>query len=339
MTRRDAGAHVEERRIIARQVAHLSRLIGDLLDVSRITQGKVELEHRPVDLKTVVAHALEQTQPLFDQRGGAVQVSLEEAPARVRGDAVRLTQVLCNLLVNAAKFTPAGKAVRMRLRCEPGWAQLVVEDEGCGIAPALLPRVFDPFVQGGQALDRQAGGLGLGLAIVRMLVQLHGGSVAVHSDGEDQGSRFTVHLPTCEDAPAAPEREAAAPPAGGRGARLLVVDDNTDAATTLAELLRVVGYEVRCAADGLEALALLESWPADLALLDIGLPGMDGYELAAEVRAGPRGEAIRLVALTGYGQENDRARALEARFDEHLVKPVAADKLFEVLGRLLAAGG
>ena len=338
MARRDSQAHVDERRIIARQVAHLSRLIDDLLDVSRITQGKVALQRGPVDLKAIVAQALEQTQPLYARRARPVQVSLCEGPARVVGDGVRLTQVLCNLLINAAKFTPAERDVHLRLRSGPEWIEVEVEDQGRGIAPALLPRVFELFVQGGQGIDRQGGGLGLGLAIVRRLVELHGGAVSAHSEGEGLGSRFVIRLPASPEA-VAPEAQRV--PASGAAsapcARLLVVDDNQDAGQTLAELLRLDGYQVRCAGDGASALALLQQEPADLALLDIGLPGMDGYELATRIRESSLGAEIRLVALTGYGQDNDRARAKAARFDEHLVKPVAPERLAEVLAALLPA--
>jgi PAS domain S-box-containing protein len=335
MARRDSEAHVQERKIIARQVAHLSRLIDDLLDVSRITQGKVELQRQPVDMKAIVAQALEQTQPLYAKRARPVQVAVCDAGTPVSGDGVRLTQVLCNLLINAAKFTPPERDVRLALRAEPGWIEAVVEDEGRGIAPGLLPRVFDLFVQGGQGIDRQGGGLGLGLAIVRRLVELHGGTVTAHSEGEGRGSRFTVRLPASGAPAPLTLAEPSGAPAHAASARLLIVDDNQDAAFTLAELLRMDGYEVRCAPDGPSALELLQSAPADLALLDIGLPGIDGYELASRIRGSALGTAIKLVALTGYGQDNDRARAKAARFDEHLVKPVAPDRLVQVLQDLL----
>jgi signal transduction histidine kinase/PAS domain-containing protein len=336
MARRDPASHLEERRIIGRQVAHLSRLIDDLRDVSRITQGKVELQRQPVDMRVIVAHALEQTQPVFERRAQAPAVALPAQPAWVSGDVVRLTQVLCNLLINAAKFTPPDGRVELRVQTLAGWVEVAVQDSGRGIAPQLLPQVFDLFVQGRQSLDRQTGGLGLGLAIVRMLVEMHGGSVSAASDGEGCGSCFTVRLPAIEDRPGVPEEPAAsrATPASG-GLRLLVVDDNVDAGETLAELLRVLGFEVRCAPDGESALALLENYRPHLGLLDIGLPGLDGYQLASMLRADARTRDMRLVALTGYGTEADRARALASGFDEHLVKPAAADRLFETLERLL----
>ena len=334
MARRDPGAAIEERRIIGRQVAHMSRLIDDLLDVSRITQGKIQLHREAVDLKAVVANAVELTRPVFEKHTHPVELRLQPAPVFVSGDAVRLTQVLCNLLVNAAKFTPNEGRVTLALDSLDGWARMEVADTGCGIAPELLPRVFDLFVQGRQAMDRQSGGLGLGLALVHTLVEMHGGSVEVHSEGPGRGSRFRLRLPTCDPAPTpalAPAAEAPAATDAPSSGRVLVVDDNQDAAETLADLLRVVGYEARCAGDAQAALALLADFSPDLALLDIGLPGTDGYQLAGLLRADPRAAALKLVALTGYGRDNDRARALAAGFDEHLVKPVGAERLFEVL--------
>jgi signal transduction histidine kinase len=335
MALRGPGASVEERRIIGRQVTHLSRLVEDLLDVSRITQGKVQLRREAVDMRTVVANAVELTRPLFETHAHPVELRLGERRAIVSGDAVRLTQVLCNLLVNAAKFTPRDGHVTLGLRAEGGFVEILVEDSGSGIAPQLLPRVFDLFVQGQQAMDRRAGGLGLGLTIVRMLVEMHGGTVAAASEGPGLGSSFIVRLPSSSEMiePAA-ESEPAQPPEVS-GGRILVVDDNADAASTLASLLQLVGYEVRCAGDGEAALALLDDYVPELALLDIGLPGIDGYQLARLLRADPRMAGARLVALTGYGRDNDRARALQARFDEHLVKPVMADRLLEVLKELL----
>ncbi len=310
MALRDPDASVDERRIIGRQVTHLSRLIEDLLDVSRITQGKVELRRKAVDMRTVVANAVELTLPLFEHHVHPVELRLAARPAIVSGDAVRLTQVLCNLLVNAAKFTPHDGRVTLGLRTEGGFVEIYVEDSGSGIAPQLLPRVFDLFVQGQQAMDRQAGGLGLGLAIVRMLVEMHGGTVSAASEGPGHGSRFTVRLPAHQGQPELAVDTDPAPLEEAGGGRILVVDDNADAASTLAELLQLVGYEVRCAGAGEAALALLDDYVPDLALLDIGLPGMDGYQLARLLRADPRMAGARLVALTGYGRDNDRARAL-----------------------------
>jgi signal transduction histidine kinase/ActR/RegA family two-component response regulator len=332
MELRDGSHAAEERRIIERQVGHLSRLVDDLLDVSRITQGKIQLERAQVDMNSVVARALELTQPVFERRARPIELDLPADALAVSGDAVRLTQVLCNLLTNAAKFTPESARITLRLAEVDNHVEVTVEDAGRGIAPEMLPRVFDLFVQGAQPSDRQAGGLGLGLAIVRTLVHMHGGTVTAHSDGPGTGSRFTVRLAKA-DAPAASEmpRQRAQTPRGN--GRVLLVDDNADAAETMARLLTLTGYEVRTANDAHAALALLDTFTADIGLLDIGLPGMDGYELARRLRADPRSRAMRLIALTGYGREPDRHRSAEAGFDEHFVKPVVVDRLLEMLAQ------
>ncbi|HMC15949.1 MAG TPA: ATP-binding protein [Albitalea sp.] len=335
MARRNDGAAAVERRIIERQVAHLLRLVDDLLDVSRIAEGKIQLQHERVDMKAVVATALELVNPLLERRHQALELELPDEALFVSGDAVRLAQVLSNLLTNAVKFTPPDGRIWLRLRHAGDKVEVVVEDTGSGIAPELLPRVFDLFSQGEQHIDRRAGGLGLGLAIVRTLVQLHGGSVSAHSDGPGRGSRFVVRLPWTEAPALATATLPAMPAPQRRGGRILLVDDNRDALEMLGALLRDAGHEVHDAADGPGALARLDEFVPDLALLDIGLPGMDGYELASRLRADPRCPAIRLVALTGYGRQPDRERALAARFDEHLVKPVAADRLLDVIEGLL----
>ena len=336
MQRVDPQVHAAERRVIGRQVMHLSRLIDDLLDISRITQGKIQLRREAVDLTAVIANAIELTSPVYDQHRWPVEVRLASEPATVMGDPVRLTQVLCNLLINAAKFTSKDGRVVLRLVVRDGMADVSVEDSGRGIDPELLPRVFDLFVQGQQAIDRRSGGLGLGLAIVKSLVEMHGGEVSAASEGPGHGSRFAVHLPVVESAPVQPSRPAPLE-AQAVGARVLLVDDNADAAESLAELLRMVGYEVHTAGHAETALALLDDFSPQLGLLDIGLPDIDGYELAARLRADPRSQGMRLVALTGYGRDNDRARALAANFDEHLVKPVAIERLLQVMGELLQA--
>nr|WP_255481853.1 MULTISPECIES: ATP-binding protein [Ramlibacter] len=334
MARRSPQVALEERRVIGRQVNHLSRLIDDLLDVSRITRGKVELQREAIDLRAVAANALEMTRPLFERHEHPVDVELPREPVTVEGDFVRLAQVLGNLLVNAAKFTPTGGQVAVRVRREGPTALVQVQDTGCGIDPALLTGVFDMFVQGRQAMDRRTGGLGLGLAIVRSLVDLHGGDVRAHSDGVGRGATFTVRLPVTETA-AAPAHAPAHAETGPGSGRILVVDDNVDAAETLAELLQLLGYETRTAGDAQSALAALAAFRPQVALLDIGLPGIDGYELAGMVRQRPEGSGIGLIALTGYGQESDRARALEAGFDDHLVKPVPMDRLTELIARYM----
>jgi signal transduction histidine kinase/CheY-like chemotaxis protein len=335
MSMRGDTVTASERRIIARQVAHLSRLVDDLLDVSRITRGKIQLKREVVDLAGVIDKAIELAQPLLDKRERPIDLELPHQAVLVEGDGVRLAQVVSNLLTNAAKFTRDDGAIRVRVHTEDGHAQIAVEDEGSGIAPTLLPHVFDLFVQGAQTIDRQSGGLGLGLTIVKTLVHMHGGTVSAHSDGAGRGSRFVVRLPRAElgGAPsAAPAPARASMP--GRG-RVLVVDDNRDAAQTLAVLLETAGYEVRTAADGAQALHHLDSFDADVAILDIGLPSMSGYDLARALRGDARFARLRLVALTGYGRDPDRQRALRSGFDEHLVKPVAPERLLDVLGGML----
>ena len=335
MGKREADTTARERGIIERQVSHLMRLVDDLLDVSRITQGKIQLQLAPVDLAAVVARALELTQPVFEKRARRVEVSLPDEPVQVMGDAVRLTQVLCNLLTNAAKFTPSAGRIALCVRQVQDQAEILVEDSGSGMSPDLLPHVFDLFTQGQQAIDRHAGGLGLGLAIVKTLVQMHGGSVTAASEGPGRGSRISVRLPAgvAAQPQAEPAHPALALPRGS--GRILVVDDNADAAHTVAELLDSEGYETRVCGDGPAALALLNDFHPELMLLDIGLPGMDGYDLARRLRADPRTSQAHLIALTGYGSARDRELARAAGFDEHLVKPVSPQQLLAALASWL----
>jgi PAS domain S-box-containing protein len=332
MDRRGEPATAREREIIARQVAHLSRLIDDLLDISRIVSGKVEIARAAVDLRGVVERSLEMARPLFEQSSVTIECVLDGEPLWVEGDAVRLAQVVANLLVNAAKFSRAGGRVEVRLEARQGELELVVRDWGVGIEPGLLPRVFELFVQGAQPLDRRSGGLGLGLAIVARLIELHGGRVTAHSDGPGQGATFSVVLPRSTQ-----QQHEVSPPAEpvlARG-RLLIVDDNVDVTVLLAELLRDCGFEVTAASSGAEALRVIEGARPDIAILDIGLPGMSGYELARELRARPELQALRLIAMTGYGRATDRDAAHAAGFDRHVVKPVAPDELLALLHELL----
>jgi signal transduction histidine kinase/CheY-like chemotaxis protein len=335
MERRGGDENALERRIIERQVAHLLRLVDDLLDVSRIARGKIQIQRERIDMRAVVERALELTQPALERRVRGIDISMPPQPVWVTGDAVRLAQVLSNLLANAAKFTPPDERIALVLRADERVVEAAVEDRGSGIAPELLPRIFDLFTQGEQGMDRHAGGLGLGLAIVKTLVQMHGGTVHAESEGPGQGSRFVVRLPAAGPAELAPHEVRSAPVPARRRGRVLLVDDNADAADMLGELLRDAGHDVCIAADGPAALAALDSFVPEVALLDIGLPGMDGYELAGRLRADPRTDGLRIVALTGYGREPDRARALATHFDEHLVKPVSAERLLEVTARLL----
>jgi signal transduction histidine kinase/CheY-like chemotaxis protein len=338
MARRGGQESAMERRIIERQVAHLLRLVDDLLDVSRIARGKIQLSLERLRIQSVVDRALEITQPALERRALPVAVSLPKEPVFVNGDAVRLAQVLANLLTNAAKFTPGDARIAINVRVDGESVEIVVADHGSGISPDLLPRVFDLFTQGEQGMDRHAGGLGLGLAIVKTLVTLHGGTVSAASDGIGRGATFTVRLPIAQQE-ALPDVSAPPPAAIARhSGRVLLVDDNVDAAELLQVVLVDAGYEVRTAYDGPSALASLDNFTPDVALLDIGLPGMDGYELAGRLRADPRLRSmrpLRLVALTGYGREHDRARALATHFDEHLVKPVSAEDLLATMAKLL----
>ena len=335
MARRDGAAEARERRIIERQVAHLSRMVDDLLDVSRIASGKIELRRERVDLRDVVARALELTEPLWRGRRRAPEVNSTTAPIWVSADPVRLTQVICNLITNAVKFSASDQRIGIALDRQGDTALLRVEDEGVGIAPELAPRIFERFVQGAQALQRASGGLGLGLAIAKNLVELHGGTIAVASAGIGQGARFTVTLPVVEAATGAAAAPVDAASLATSPTRLLIVDDNDDAAQSLALVLRYEGHEVETAADGDAALRLLDRFTPAAAILDIGLPTMNGYELAGALRADPRTRGIVLIALTGYGRGPDRRRALDAGFDEHLVKPVEFDKLLATLDALL----
>lgn len=332
MALRDGDVAATERAIIQRQVDHLIHIVDELLDVSRITSGKVELALEPLDLSTVVAEALETTAPGFAERGHRVEVSLPEAELPVLGDRHRLGQSVANLLTNAAKYTEPGGRVWVAGAIEDQHAVVRVRDDGVGIAPELLPRLFDTFVQGDQSLDRSHGGLGLGLAIVRSLVSQHGGTISVHSDGVGQGSEFVLRLPLARESPPQPGAGGvAALPRGTRAGRVLVVDDNQDAAALLGELLKASGYAVSLAPDGARALEQSAAFAPEFAILDIGLPGMDGFELATRLRALPGGDAMRLIAVTGYGRDPDRARSVGAGFDAHLVKPISLADLVRAL--------
>jgi PAS domain S-box-containing protein len=318
--------------IIGRQTGHLTRLVDDLLDVARVTSGKIELQRRPVELRALAGRCLD----ALAQAGRTERhtVVLEGEPVHVDGDAARLEQVLNNLVDNALKYTPGSGRVTVTTERAGETAVLRVRDTGQGIRTDLLAHVFDLFVQEPQSLDRSRGGLGLGLALVKRLVELHGGSVAVWSAGPGQGTEFTVKLPAVA-APAAQTSvmRAGSPPATARGRRVLVVEDSPDARQSLRLLLELAGHEVETSEDGPSGLAKLRDFRPDVALIDLGLPGLDGYAVARAVRQWPETRAIRLVAVTGYGQAEDRRRALAAGFDLHVTKPVDASMLDEMLGR------
>jgi CheY-like chemotaxis protein/two-component sensor histidine kinase len=307
--------------LIDRQVQHLTRLVDDLLDVSRITQGKVVLQKERLDLAAVVSRAIEASRPLIDARHHELFVTLPSQAVRVEGDPVRLAQVFANLLNNAAKYTLDGGRLQLFVERTSDEALVRVRDNGVGISADLLPRVFELFTQGDRSLARSEGGLGIGLTMVKSLVEMHGGRVEARSEGLGRGSEFLVHLPILASKPVlAPTGSPGAAPALP-SRRVLVVDDNQDAAQSLATLLRIRGQEVHVAFDGPSALQAAESFGPDIIFLDIGLPGMDGYEVAQHLRKQPQLDKMLLVALTGYGQQDDRRRSHEAGFDVHLVKP------------------
>lgn len=327
----DGEAVERARAVIERQLGHLVRLVDDLLDVSRVSRGKIELHRRPLDLASVAHHAVETCRALIDARGHTLAVTTPADPLRVEGDFVRLTQVVSNLLHNAAKYTDPGGRIALTVARDGAEAVLEVRDSGRGIDPRVLPHLFDLFFQADRDLDRADGGLGIGLSLVRSLVEMHGGRVEAASAGRGGGSEFTVRLPVLTGAAVAP---AAPPTAGARAAtRVLVVDDNVDAAESLAVLLGLDGHEVLVSHDGLEAVEVALRERPSVVLLDIGLPGLTGYEVCREIRMGGLTDAL-IVAVTGYGQEQDRRLAREAGFDAHQVKPVDP----EVLRALLATG-
>ena len=318
--------------IIARQARHMAGLVDDLLDVSRVTRGLVVLATEPVDLNAVVRDAAEQVQALVRDKGHALELNVLPEPAKVLGDRKRLVQVAGNLLHNAAKFTSQGGRIAVALRLDGADVVLEVRDNGIGMQPAELERAFDMFVQGERTPDRSLGGLGIGLALVRSLVELHGGSVGVDSAGPGLGSVFTVRLPRLvDDAPALVPSVVAGPDAGAAGLKVMVVDDNVDAAQILSMYVAAQGHAVRTEFGPAQALALAPDFAPDVCLLDIGLPGMDGYELARRLRALPATRTAMLVAVSGYGQEQDRADSAAAGFDHHLVKPVDMAALEEIL--------
>jgi len=317
---------IQAQDILMRQSRHLTRIVDDLLDLARLARGKVKLDMGPVELSAVVEATIAALRV-----AGRVQHTLTTrlAPAWVRADRTRIEQVITNLVTNALKYTPPGGAIDVALEARAGEAVLTVVDNGVGIAPDLMPRLFDIFVQGKVSLDRSQGGLGIGLALVRSLVTLHGGAVDVHSTGTGHGSVFTLRLPLLEHGPAEAPAAIAPPPGAARAAltTVLLVEDNEDARRMLAALLAASGYRVLEADNGIDGLALAREARPEVAILDIGLPGLDGYELAARLRADAATRPMRLIALTGYGQAGDRDRALGAGFDVHLVKPVKFDEL------------
>jgi CheY-like chemotaxis protein len=327
--------------VIVRQVKHLVRLVDDLLDVSRVARGRVTLTTKRLELSTVVSRAVEAIGPLVDERRHRLVLSVPVKGLEIEADEVRLTQVVNNLLMNAARYTPPGGSIAVSATREGNDVVLRVRDTGVGIDPALLPDVFETFVQAAPAPGRAPGGLGLGLSLVRTLTELHGGTVAARSDGPGRGSEFVVRLPA--SAPSLGLRSSPTPESPVRlrdvnahTTRVLLVDDNLDILDGVARLLTLCGYDVMTASDSLAAIALAESFRPQVAILDIGLPVMDGYTLGRELRSRQPDAPPILIALTGFSQERDKQRSGAAEFTVHLVKPIDTDELLELLCQLVA---
>jgi signal transduction histidine kinase/CheY-like chemotaxis protein len=321
------------RALMERQVAQMVRLIDDLLDLSRVSRGRIELRHERIEVRALVQAAMDICGTAIHAAGHRFTLELPEAPVALRCDPTRLVQVISNLLSNAAKYTPAGGHITLSARRQDSTVEIAVRDTGMGIPSDMLGRVFEMFTQVPQSLERSQGGLGIGLTLVKRLVELHGGTVEARSAGPGLGAEFVVRLPEDASAVPAPTVAVLPPPAQVRRQRILIADDNRDAADSLAYMLRIAGHEVRTAYDGGEAVAVAESWLPAVALLDLGMPRVSGYEAARRLRASPACAAMTLVALTGWGQPDDRSRSLAAGFDHHVVKPVDPS----MLERLLAA--
>lgn len=331
-----SGEHLSQTTgVIRRQVTQLVRLIDDLVDVSRITRDAISLRREPVLVSSVVAHATEATRPLFDLRGHELTIHMPDPTLTVDGDPARLSQIIGNVLNNAAKFTAPGGQVWLNTNQVGTKVAIQIRDNGIGIAPEVMPKVFDLFTQVGEPRDRSEEGLGIGLALVRRLVEMHEGHVRVHSEGIGSGTEVIVTLPLI----AASERPAPTPAPASRdaaGCRIVLADDNEDAVAALELLLKSWGYEVCTAADGGEAVEAVQAFRPKVVLLDLGMPRVDGYEAARRIRKRPDGQEFVLIALTGWGQPQDRLRTHEAGFDAHLVKPVSDEELFHTI-RLLTS--
>jgi CheY-like chemotaxis protein/two-component sensor histidine kinase len=327
-------AQERAREMMDRQLGHLVRLVDDLLDMARISSGKVELKKERVALNSVLSSAVETSMPLMTAGGHTLKVHVPEGILQIEADATRLAQVVSNLLNNAAKYTPHGGHVELSVRREASRVAIAVSDTGVGIAAEALPEVFEMFTQVGRNRDRSQGGLGIGLALVRSLVELHGGTVTVESPGSGGGSTFTVRLPLAESKEHERSIFSASTAEAAPSRRVLVVDDNADAAESLAALLELSGHATRVANDGDEAVRIAHEFHPDIVFLDIGMPGKDGYEVARELRASQHTCQAVLVALTGWGAKDDRARSRRAGFDHHLTKPAALEAVDELLARI-----
>jgi PAS domain S-box-containing protein len=316
------------RDVMERQVGQLTRLVDDLLEVSRVTSGSIRLQREQVDVASVVSQAIESSRPLIESRRHALEISLPATRLTVDGDPARLSQVIVNLLNNAAKYTPEGGRIEVEVGSDGDHAIVKVCDNGVGIPPELMPKIFDLFTQGERTLDRSEGGLGIGLTLVRRLVEMHGGSVDVRSAGADRGSEFAVRLPLVERIAATADSGETTPDAEeSRPQRVLIVDDNIDAATSMMMFVRAWGFDVRTAHDGVGAVEAALDYRPDIILLDLGLPQLDGYEVAERIRSVSKLRDTALIAVTGYGREEDRRRTRDAGFLHHFVKPVDPDSL------------
>jgi len=338
MRHKSQGAFTREQLVIERQVNHLTRLVDDLLDVAKIARGKVDLRREIVDLADVTVKAVEMASDLLEQRHHRLSIRCEKGRFLCHADPIRLAQVIANLLTNAARYTDPGGDIELSVEARDEQLILTVKDSGIGISAEMLPRVFNLFEQAARSADRAQGGLGLGLALVKNLVVLHGGTVSAHSDGLGRGSTFTVSLPAAAHQTRLPSpAKGSVAQAGSRSGRVLIVDDNLDAAELLQHALEATGYAVEMATDPMTALDVAARFAPEVAILDIGLPVIDGYELATRLLVLRETADCRLIALTGYGQEHDRQRSLDAGFYEHLVKPVDVDRLVRLVEAVRAA--
>lgn len=322
------------RAIAERQVEHMSRLVDDLMDVSRITRGKVELRERSFDLRRAAKEAARSVAPTMEAKGHRLVVDLPDSAAMIRADPTRIEQVIVNILGNAAKYTDPGGTIVLAVTRDRSGVVLSIKDDGVGIDRHDLPKVFDLFAQADRPIDRTQGGLGIGLTVVRRLVELHGGGVEARSDGPGTGTEIVVRLPLVEGTDAEDDVAETRSSSGGRAVRVLLVEDNEDGARTLAAILELHGHRVRVAGDGLTALEVAREFAPEVVLADIGLPGIDGYELARRLRLEPGMEEVKLIAVTGYGQPEDESKAEAAGFDRHLTKPIDVALLigsFEVM--------
>jgi two-component system, chemotaxis family, CheB/CheR fusion protein len=328
------GGRSREIDVIKRQSRHMVRLLDDLLEASRIDRNKIELVRRVMDLRSVIDDAISAMRARFVERGVSLAIDPSPTPLRIDGDAARLLQVVVNLLSNAVKFTPTGGSVLLSARAHDGDGIVSVRDDGIGIDPGEIGKVFELFFQAKPNLARTDGGVGVGLALARRVVELHGGHVVAKSDGPGRGSEFVVYIPLARDAleiPETPSSMRGSMPSPGK--TIVLVDDNADSCAMMEELLRREGYDVASAHDGQSGLELIDRRDPEIAIIDIGLPGLSGYEIARRVRTECRHPDIFLIALTGYGAADDRRAALETGFDRHLVKPVSSSELTRVLRR------